>query len=250
MLKAVIVEDEKKSLELLAKMIKKHCEEEVEVVELADSVESGVASIRKNSPDLVFLDIEMSDGSGFDLLNQLQDMNFDVIFVTASDRHAIRAIKYSAVDYLLKPIDAEELKAAVQKIAAKNSNTKNSEHLKVLLNYLKNDKASYSKIALPVNNLYEVVNLADIMRLEAEGSYTNFIFKGGRKILVTNTLKHYEDILPEDIFIRVHHHHIVNINYAQKFYKNEGGYVVMEDNTKITISRRKRDLFLDKIGRI
>lgn len=249
MINAVIVEDEKKSRELLNNLIKKNCPD-IQIVALADSVEAGVEAIRKFSPALIFLDVEMQDGSGFDLLNKLQDQKFDVIFTTASDKHAINAIKYSAIDYLLKPIDVEELITATKKILEKTSNVTNTDHLKILLQHLKQDKTSLSKIALPVGNAFEVVNVKDVVRCEAEGSYTNFVLNGGKKLLVTNSLKYFEDILPEEIFIRVHHHHLVNTNHVLKYFKADGGYVLMDDGAKIEISRRKREDFLQKIGKV
>lgn len=173
MIQAVIIEDEKKSRELLEKLVEKNCPD-VHVLGTADSVESGIKLIRETKPRLVFLDIEMPDGSGFDLLKGLQDMAFDVIFTTASDRYAINAIKYSALDYLLKPIDTDELKAAVQKIAEKDKGFTNMENLKFLLqNFRKNDE-QYSRITLPTGNAYEIVNVKDILRCEADGNYTVF----------------------------------------------------------------------------
>jgi two-component system LytT family response regulator len=246
MIQAVIVEDEKKSRELLEKLVEKNCPE-VSVAGMADSVESGVALIRKLKPHLVFLDIEMPDGSGFDLLKALPDLSFEVIFTTASDRYAINAIKYSALDYLLKPIDSEELKAAVHKISAKNKDVSNIENLKFLLqNFRKNDE-QYTRITLPTGNAYEIINVKDIIRCEADGNYTNFFLADKRKMIVTMGLKHYEDLLPPNDFFRIHNHHLVNVSHVARVLKEDGGYAVMSDGSKIEISRRKKDSFLDRI---
>jgi two-component system LytT family response regulator len=246
MIQAVIVEDEKKSRELLEKLVQKNCPD-VHIAGMAESVESGAALIRKIKPRLVFLDIEMPDGSGFDLLKQVQDLSFDVIFITASDRYAINAIKYSALDYLLKPVDVEELKAAVKKISEKDSGISGMENLKFLLqNFRKNDE-QYSRITLPTGNAYEIVNVKDIIRCEADGNYTNFFLADKRKMIVTMGLKHYEDLLPPDDFFRIHNHHLVNVNHVSRVLKEDGGYAIMSDGSKIEISRRKKDSFLERI---
>ena len=246
MINAIIVEDEKRSQELLEKLIQKNCPD-VSVVGLADSVESGVALIRKLKPRLVFLDIEMPDGSGFDVLKAVTDMPFEVIFTTASDRYAINAIKYSALDYLLKPIDGEELQAAVQKIKEKDLSVSNMENLRFLLqNFRKNDE-QYTRITLPTGNAYEIVNVKDIIRCEADGNYTNFFLADKRKMIVTMGLKHYEDLLPQGDFFRIHNHHLVNVNHVSRILKEDGGYAIMSDGSKIEISRRKKEGFLSRI---
>lgn len=247
MIKAVIIEDETKSRELLSTLITKHCEG-ISVVATAENVETGVNAIRKFSPQIIFLDISMPDGSGFDLLGKVQDMKFDVIFTTATDKYALKAIKYSALDYLLKPIDVEELKNAVNKMAEKKTNLSSVENLAFLLQNLKQSNDNYNKITLPTGNAYEIVTVKDIIRCEAEGSYTNFYLANGKKMMVSASLKHYEDLLPEKDFIRVHHHHLINMNHVVRFLKVDGGYAVMSDNTQVEISRRKKDSFLQKLN--
>jgi two-component system LytT family response regulator len=247
MIKAVIIEDEVKSRELLNTLITKHCDG-VNIVATAENVETGVAAIRKHSPQIIFLDISMPDGSGFDLLSKVQDMKFDVIFTTATDKYALKAIKYSALDYLLKPIDVEELKSAVNKMAEKKSDLSTVENLSFLLQNLRQNSDNYNKITLPTGNAYEIVNVKDIIRCEAEGSYTNFFLASGKKMMVSASLKHYEDLLPERDFIRVHHHHLINMNHVVRFLKVDGGYAVMSDNTQVEISRRKKDSFLQKLN--
>jgi two-component system LytT family response regulator len=247
MIKAVIIEDEVKSRELLNTLIAKHCEG-ISVVATAENVETGVEVIRKFSPQIIFLDISMPDGSGFDLLGKVQDMKFDVIFTTATDKYALKAIKYSALDYLLKPIDVEELKNAVNKMSEKKPSLASVENLTFLLQNLKQNNDNYNKITLPTGNAYEIVNVKDIIRCEAEGSYTNFFLVNGKKLMVSASLKHYEDLLPEKDFIRVHHHHLINMHHVIRFLKVDGGYAVMSDNTQVEISRRKKDSFLQKLN--
>lgn len=249
MIKAVIVDDEKKARELLNNMVEKHCPE-VTILGLAESVQSGVDLIRKQNPDLIFLDIEMGDGTGFDLLEQLQGLNAGIIFTTAYDRYAVKAIKYSALDYLLKPIDLEELKASVKKISEKKTNLNSMENLQFLLQNFRKADDNYSKITLPTGNAYEIVNVKDIIRCEAEGSYTVFLLTNKRKLLVSLSMKHYEDLLPQDQFIRVHHHHLININHVVRYLKTDGGYAVMSDESQIEISRRKKDTFLQRLQKM
>lgn len=246
MIRSVIVEDEKKSSELLANMLKRFCPD-VQVVAIAESVKEGEDSIRKHNPDLVFLDVEMGDGNGFDLLKKLGDVNFDLVFTTASDQHAVKAIKYSALDYLLKPIDPEELQHAVNKVNERHKDSGALENLKFLLKNIRRDDDRFSRITLPTGNGYELVNIRDIIRCEAEGNYTNFFIEGKKKLLVSASLKHYEDLLPPEDFIRVHHHHLININHVVRYLKTEGGYAVMSDGTEVEVSRRKKDAFLQRL---
>lgn len=248
MIKTLIIEDEQKSRDVLAAIIQKTCPD-LSIVGLASNVKEGVGMIKEFHPDLVFLDISMPDGSGFDLLEQVPDQKFELIFATASDQHAIRAIKYSACDYLLKPIDADELKAAVDKVIKKKKAIPNMENLQFLIHHLKRADENFQKITLPTGNAYEIVNVKDIVRCEADGSYTNFYLNDKRKLMISAGLKHYEELLPESDFIRVHHHHLINMNHVVRFLKEDGGYAVMSDGSKIEISRRKKEAFMEKLNK-
>lgn len=248
MIKTIIIEDEQKSLEMLAGIIQKHCPD-LNIIGLAKNVEEGVNLINSVTPELVFLDISMPDGSGFDLLEKVQDKKFEIIFATASDQHAIKAIKFSASDYLLKPIDIEELKKAVQKVIQRKSAIPNMENLQFLIQHLKRADESFQKITLPTGNAYEIVNIKDIIRCEADGSYTNFYLSDKRKLMISAGLKHYEELLPESDFIRVHHHHLINMNQVVRFLKEDGGYAVMSDGSKIEISRRKKEAFMERLNK-
>lgn len=248
-MKTVIVEDEQKSREMLAGIIQKNCPD-LQIVGLAKNVKEGVELIKATNPELVFLDISMPDGSGFDLLEQVAGNKFELIFATASDAHAIRAIKYSACDYLLKPIDIDELKAAVEKAKKKKAESPPTmENLQFLIQQLKRSDDNFQKITLPTGNAFEIVNLKDIIRCEADTSYTIFYLTDKRKLMVSAGLKHYEELLPESDFIRVHHHHLLNMNHVLRFLKVDGGYAVMSDGTQIEISRRKKDAFLEKLNK-
>jgi len=249
MIKAVIIEDEAKSRELLQALVSKHCNG-VEVIATAGNVKEGVEAVSKNNPDLLFLDISMPDGTGFDLLEKISPIKADVIFTTATDKYAIKAIKYSALDYLLKPIDAEELKNAVGKLVEKKSKVNTVENLAQLLQNLKQGSDSYQKITLPTSTSYEIVFIKDIIRCEADGSYTVFHLTGKRKLMASASLKHYEDLLPVNEFMRIHHHHLININHVVRYLKVDGGYAVMSDGSQIEISRRKKDDFLEKLNKV
>ncbi len=249
MIKALIVEDETKSRELLQALVIKHCAG-VEVVATAANVKEGVDAVNKYHPDLIFLDISMPDGTGFDLLEKISPIKADIIFTTATDKYAIKAIKYSALDYLLKPMDAEELKNAVGKLIEKKSKVNTVENLAHLLQNLKQGNDSYQKITLPTSTSYEIVFIKDIIRCEADGSYTTFHLTGKRKLMASASLKHYEDLLPANEFMRIHHHHLININHVVRYLKVDGGYAVMSDGSQIEISRRKKDDFLEKLNKM
>ena len=246
MIKSVIIEDEKKSAEVLAQLLQKNCPE-VNIVGRAENVKEGIELIRNLKPELVFLDVMMPDGSGFDVLEKLTDLKFDVIFTTATDKFAVKAIKYSALDYLLKPIEEEELKIAVKKVLDSKKNLSAEQNIKFLLENIKHGDDQYSKITLPTGSAYEVVLVKDIIKCEANDNYTNIYLTNGRKFLVTGTLKHYEDLLPEKDFIRVHHRFLINMNHMVRFKKEEGGSAVMSDGSQVEVSRRKKDDFLKKL---
>jgi two-component system, LytTR family, response regulator len=248
MIKTLIIEDEQKSLDMLAGIIQKNCPD-LDVVGLARNVKEGVEMVEALKPDLVFLDISMPDGSGFDLLEKVAGHKFELIFATASDQYAIRAIKYSACDYLLKPIDIEELKVAVEKVVSKKKAIPNMENLQFLIQHLKRADENFQKITLPTGNAYEIVNIKDIVRCEADGSYTTFYLIDKRKLMISAGLKHYEELLPEGEFIRVHHHHLINMNHVVRFLKEDGGYAIMSDGSKIEISRRKKEAFMEKLNK-
>ncbi len=249
MISTVIIEDEQKSRELLDTMIRNNCPE-LEIVGHASDVADGVELIRSTNPDLVFMDISMPNGTGFEVLEQVSDMQFDVIFATASDRHALKAIKYSACDYLLKPIDVEELKVAVRKVSKKEvAPAKGMFSLKFLIETLKKADENFQKITLPTGNAYEIINVNDIVRCEADGSYTTFHMSDQRKLIISIGLKHYEELLPEADFIRVHHHHLINMNHVLRLMKEDGGYAVMTDGSRIEVSRRKKEAFMARLNR-
>lgn len=249
-MKALIIEDEQKSREMLSDILKKYYPQ-IAILGLAKNVAEAVELIEKTKPNLLFLDISMPDGTGFDVLEKTLGHKFDIIFTTATDKHALKAIKYSACDYLLKPIDLDELDNAIKRLEQKRSSSMPSmDNLQFLIQNLKRADDNYNKISLPTGNAFEIVHIKDIIRCEADGSYTNFFLVGGKKLMVSASLKHYEDLLPELDFIRIHHHHLVNMNHVIRFLKEDGGYAIMTDNSKLEISRRKKDAFLQRLNAV
>ncbi len=249
-MKALIIEDEQKSREMLSEILKKYYPQ-IAILGLAKNVAEAVDLIEKTKPNLLFLDISMPDGTGFDVLEKTLGHKFDIIFTTATDKHALKAIKYSACDYLLKPIDLDELGTAIKRLEQKRSlSIPSMDNLQFLIQNLKRADDNYTKITLPTGNAFEIVPVKDIIRCEADGSYTNFFLVSGKKLMVSASLKHYEDLLPENDFIRIHHHHLVNMNHVIRFLKEDGGYAIMSDNSKLEISRRKKDAFLERLNAV
>lgn len=244
-MKAVLVEDEKHSREALRNLIDEFCKD-VSVVGTAESVEDAVQIIRSTSPDIVFLDIELQTGTGFDVLTNLSDMSFDVIFTTAYEHYAIRAIKFSSLDYLLKPIDIEELQQAINKARARQNAAYQKQQLETLLVNITGKHMK--RICLATADRLEFVSISDISLCEASGSYTNVYLKGGRKIMVSKHLKEYETLLTEDQFMRVHNSFLVNLREVKQYVKSDGGYLLMNDNRQVSISPKKRDEFLARVG--
>ncbi len=240
---AIIIDDEEMSRRTLQTLLTNYCPE-VEILGEAASAKEAYDLIQKEQPTLVFLDIEMPHGTGFDLLNLFPSINFEVIFVTAFDQYAIKAIKFCALDYLLKPIDVEELKTAVQKVSKKLVQPFSSPQYDMLFENLKNDSDINNRIALPSVKGLEFVKVKEIVRCEADGRYTKFHFETGPPKIVTQNLKEVSALLESYSFFRVHHSHLISLNKITKYFKGDGGYVVMEDGSSIDVSRRKKEAFL------
>ncbi len=244
MINAIIIEDEKKSASALEILLKRNCPE-VLLLGKAESVKEGYDLFIRTKPELVFLDVMLGDGSGFDVLEKLSGLKFNVIFTTAHEKFAIKAIKYSALDYLLKPVDADELKTAVQKIAERK-NTFSEKNIHSLLENVKQSESQFSSITLPTGAGFEIVQVKNIIRCEADDNYTKVFLTGGKNHLVSGTLKHYEELLPEKDFIRVHHSFLINMNHLVRFNKEEST-AEMSDGVKVEVSRRKKDDLLARL---
>ena len=220
---------------------------EVEIVGEADGVVQGAKLLRNAQPDLLLLDIQMGDGTGFDLLEIVPDLRFQLIFTTAHDEHAIRAFRFAAVDYLLKPIDPEELRRAMErakKLLAIAPATQ--AQLPVLREHFQKEKPK--TIALHTAEKIHIARLAEILRMEADGNYTEVHFSNGQKLLLTKTLKDFSTILEETGFLRVHQSHLVNFEHIREFIKTDGGYIVMADGAKVPVAVRKRAEVVERLG--
>ncbi len=243
MLRAIIIEDEWHSQEALRNMIEEFCDG-LEVVAVADSIASGIAAINAHSPAVVFLDIEMKDGTGFDLLQQFLTVSFEVIFTTAYNEYAVKAFKVNAVDYLLKPIDLDELKLAVEKVKEKNNKANQQLQIESLINEFKTKKSANQKITIATSEGYEFIAIDSIVYCEAKGAYTKFVLEGGRKVLVSKHLKEYENILGPFGFHRSHNSFLINTAYVDKYVKSDGGYLVMKNGDAVSISLKRKDSLL------
>lgn len=246
MLRCIIVDDEIKSRESLKQMLLLYCQE-VEVCALCQSVEEGLEAIDTYKPDIVFLDVQMKQETGFDLLAKVGNIDFEIIFTTAHSEYAIKAIRFSAIDYLLKPIDITDLQNAVGKVK-KKQNGNMTDRLQQLLQNLKGVSSDNHKLALPTSEGLTFIKVLDILYCKASGNYTEIFMKDGKKHLVSRQLKEYDDLLSEHNFFRIHHSSLINLNYVQNYIKGDGGYVVMSDNASLDVSRRKKEVFLERIG--
>lgn len=248
MIRAIIIDDVKRSRESLADDLKRYCPD-VEIVGEAESVKTGIEAIKKHQPDVVFLDIQLEDGNGFNILEQIGKADFKVIFTTGSDEYGIKAVKFSALDYLLKPIDPEELVAAVSKLHdSKEKKQDIGNNISVLIENLKNINNTSKRIALNSADRVHVINVSDIIRCESQRNYTLFYIKGNKQILVTRTLKEFEDMLEDSGFVRVHHSHLINMSYMKEFVKSDGGYAVMTDGSQVPVAVRKKEHLLQMLG--
>ncbi|NIJ54797.1 LytR/AlgR family response regulator transcription factor [Dyadobacter arcticus] len=248
-MKAIIIDDEPDCVRLLGLQLKMYCPQ-VKVVAACTGSEEGLDAIRAENPDLVFLDIEMPKMNGFQLLEMVGDLDFAVVFVTAYDKFAIKAFKFSAIDYLLKPTDAKDLQAAVHK-AERTLRTDNrqidllKEHLRPAHNI---SKPFPDKIALPHQNGVVFVELKNVLYCQANDNYTYFFLPNGQKYLVSKTLRNIQDILEERNFLRVSRQHLVNLDHIAKFMKGEGSYLVMSDGFSIPVAKSQKDKLVERFG--
>ena len=251
MVKAIIIEDEKKSRSALVGLLNRYCTN-VLILGEAEGVQTGIPMIRKLQPDVIFLDIQMRDGSGFRLLEEVGEINFEVIFTTAFDEYAIKAIKYNALDYLLKPVVPDELIEAVRKVEERKlTKSKNlTKNIDALLDNIRAAAIESAKIILSTSEKKHIIKVDDIIRCESDNYYTKYFFTDGKKLLVSKTLKENEGLLKGQGFIRPHKSHLVNIKYIKGYMKNDGGCIVMCDDTKIPVSRRKKEAIMEIINNL
>lgn len=246
MITAIIIDDEAKGRLALREKLSSYCPE-VQVLAEASNGQDALLLIQQHKPQLIFLDIEMPRMNGFEMLNAIPEKKFHVIFTTAYDQYAIKAIKYAAFDYLLKPIDIEELKTAVEKIDNKE-NGQTKKQIELLQQNLRHPKKQLNKLAIPTLEGLLFYDINDIIQLEANSNYTNIYLINNNKITASKTLKEFEELLPEDIFFRTHHSHLINLNYIKRYIKGDGGQIELQNGRYVDVSRRKKEEFLKAIG--
>lgn len=247
-MKAIIIEDEKQSAMLLSNLLRDFCPE-IKLTGAASNVADGFSMIKKLSPDVVFLDIEMQKETGFDLLKQFEKINFEIIFTTAYEKYALKAIKFCALDYLLKPIDVEELKTAVDRVAEKSSKQSSNKKFEALLQNMGSNPNQF-QIALPSLEGISFVPVVDIIYCKAERQYTKFFLKSGETIMTSKNLGEYEELLSEHNFLRVHHSSLINLSEVKKYIRGEGGAVIMNNGVEIDVAKRRKEEFLKKFKSI
>ncbi len=248
-LKVVIIEDEKHSRETLKSMLEEFCKD-VKVIATASSVSEGVKVLSIYSPDVVFLDIELQSGLGFDVLTQIKDPTFEVIFTTAFEKYAIKAIKFSSLDYLLKPIDLSELQDAVEKARDRMDTNVYRQQIDTLMQSLAKENHKQEKICLATTAGMEFIAIEDIVICKADGSYTSFVLKNKNTLMVSKHLKEYENLLGEYQFMRVHNSYVINLNEVKKYVKSDGGYIIMSNDMHVSISPRKKDELMEAMKRL
>lgn len=242
-IRAIVVEDEQPSAENLMAIISRHLPQ-VTVLQWASNETAALQAVEEHKPDLVFLDIELGKSTAFDFLRRIDAIKFKIIFTTAYEDYAIQAIKFSAVDYLLKPIDIEELKSAVKKVVV---NDKNFENVQNLLKSFQQNKLS--KLPIPTREGYLMLPIEDIIYVKSDGSYSRVFVSDGEMIHVSKNLKSFEDALAEHNFVRIHRSYLVNVDRIERYVRGEGGYVVMDNNQTLEVSKRKKDSLVTLLKR-
>lgn len=246
MIRAIIIDDEVNNQELISNLLRSYADN-IQVVALANSVDTAFKAINEHHPDLIFLDIQMPDGTGFDLLKKFEKISFKIIFVTAHQEFAIEAFKYSALDYLLKPLSPANLIEAVKKVEESISSEDLNIKLKTLLGNITEPGKNKKKIVLKTMERIYSVDINDIIRFESDGGYTKVYLVDGKRIMVSRTMKEFDDLLVDAEFLRVHHSHLINMNHLFCFEKAEG-HVVMKDESIVPVSNRKKDHLLELLN--
>jgi two-component system LytT family response regulator len=245
MIKAIIVDDELDCCETIAALLDSFCPD-VELTGIYHNGTEALPIILQKQPDLVFLDVEMPKMNGFEMLEQLPQVNFDIIFTTSYDQYALKAIRFSAIDYLLKPVDREELQRAVQKVIQRSQRTI-AKQVEILMQKLHQPAKSIGKIALPTMEGLQMIPVDSIISCESDSNYTILLLKSRKKLIVSTTLKEMEEVLEDHSFLRVHRSYLVNLNEVEKYVKGEGGYLIMSDGSMIDVSRNRKEQLMKQL---
>jgi two-component system LytT family response regulator len=246
-MRAILVDDEPDGIRTLKKLLELNCPE-VEIVATCSSAADAISKLEEAKPELVFLDVRMPGGSGIDMLAELSEIDFEVIFVTAHDEYMLQALQFSAVDYLMKPVDEDRLKEAVQRVEERLKGKRNSRQGEILLHNI--NKVGYPlemRLCLPTQKGFTIVKLEEIIYCEAQRSYTIFRLVNNKSIIISKPLFDYDKLLADTIFLRVHKSFLINLMHIKEYMRGEGGTVVMSDGMEVEISRRKKEQFLVKV---
>jgi len=250
MVRAVIIDDEQHCIDRLNHLLDNYASRTVEVVGCCKTVNEGIDYIRAAHPDLLFLDIQICDVTGFELLKAFPKPTFEIIFTTAYEQYAVKAFKFSAVDYLLKPIDRDELLASLDRLKERVSQLDRAKRFDVLFDNLRMQRGMPRRITLPTVSGYSILYTADIIRCQADVNYTHLFLKDKQKMTVAKPLKEFDELLADHNFYRVHNSHLINLDYISRYVKGKGGYIVMEDQTEIEVSTRRKEAFLERLKQI
>lgn len=244
MIKAILIDDDQNLREGMKGLLERFAPN-IEIIGEADSVATGFEVMDTLKPQVVFLDIQLNDGTGFDILEQLAAKNgaikSNIVFITAHEQYAIKAFRFSALDFLLKPVDPDELQKVIVKIESVLEKTNNYEHIDLLLENIRKKVDNFKRIALSTSDGIHLFEISDIIRCESEDNYTKFYIKNSKPVMISKTLKEYEELLTEHGFERIHQSHLINLNYLKSYIKKDGGYVIMADESHLPISQRKRE---------
>ncbi|GAB3505506.1 LytR/AlgR family response regulator transcription factor [Emticicia fontis] len=247
-IKTLIIDDEVRGSQVLAKLLERY--PEIELLGAAHSADEGIVTIQRLKPDLVFLDIQMPGKTGFDMLTAMPEVKFEVIFVTGYDQYAIQAFKFGAIDYLLKPVDVDDLDYSVEKVINRIKKKDTNHSIELLLQNIRTPKNDNMQLALPTQEGVFYIPISEIIRCESDGSYTVFHLSDKKKIIVSKNVKEYEELLTPYHFCRVHNQHLINLRHVKKYVKGEGGFAIMSDNYEVEVARRRKEDFLIDLGKI
>lgn len=243
-IRAILVDDEEHCVDILAYELKKF--PEIKVIGTCANGQEAIAMIRAEKPDLVFLDIDMPYMNGFDVVRAIDAIDFNVVFVTAFDQYALKAFRYSALDYLLKPVESSELAEAIEKVKRNTNHSIQQTQVDLLLNAIGEPAQSYSKILLPAQDGLEFVALDEIIRCQADSNYTHVYLESGRRLIISKALKQVEKLLDDERFFRTHQSHLVHLDKIKRYARGEGGYLVMKDDSIVHVSRGMREKLLKR----
>jgi two-component system, LytTR family, response regulator len=246
MLRTIIVDDEKLSREVLCNYIREYCQD-VEIITSVSSIKTAFKAIKKYSPDFIFLDIEMADGKGFDLLHMFNSIDFKIIFVTAYSEYAVKAFRFSAVDYILKPVTIDELKESVEKVKSLVGADADAVNLNSLFSNLRNGSSRMTTLVIPHLKGFEVLRIQDIIMCQADGYCTNFFLTGKRKVISSKNLKHFADMLDGQDFLRIHHSYVINTNHVSSYSRQ--GEILMSEGITAFLSDSYKNNFIKRFGR-